>query len=198
MLAMSEVRETLEVGSGWECPHSGADSRAQVARETFRVGARGRLVVEAGSDSVRVVARETDRVLVEARGPGGLARALLDVEQEGDDVYVRTSAPAGLPWLRARWRRALALEVCVPSRYAVDVATREGFVAIEEVGGAVEVRSLSGGLVFRDVAGCIEARTVSGPIAVERCSGELELRSVSGSIRIEGERAAGATTPRRP
>lgn len=181
MLAMSGNRERLRAGSVWEGPHPLPPP--PVTRRTLRVGDRGRLVVAAGGSSVRIVAGEGRRVRLEARAADPLARELLDVEQEGDDVYVCTTAPTPLPWLRGRAR--LALELRVPAGFAVDVETRDGDVRIEDLTGAVEVRSHGGRLLFRGVAGCIEARTVSGPIAAERCSGELELRSVRGSIRIE-------------
>jgi len=150
----------------------------------LEVAERGRLVIGAWAGSVKVSAGRPGIVRLEVGCPGVLPPPLLEIERDGDDVYVVGRSATSLRWLsRWAWRKA-QLAVCVPARYSVEVATHAGRVEIHGVDGEVEARSRSGHLVFRDVRGPIDARTSDGSIAVCRCRGDVDATSARGSIEI--------------
>ena len=183
MVAIPQTLKSASLGSALALSLFGPESH--VLRKTFKVAAGGRLVVGATAGSVRVSAREIDVVEVEVRRTGLLPPPLLEIEQDGDDVYVQARSLSALQWLTSWSRRGLELEVNVPARYSVDVQTTDARIQIEDVQGEVEARSLRGRLAFRNVAGSIEGRTAGGSIDVDGCQGDIELHSAGGPIRIE-------------
>src|SRR5262245_41184474 len=94
----------------------------------LEVAERGRLVIGAWAGSVSVSAGRPGILQLEVRSRGLLPPPLLEIERDGDDVYVaRRSAPS-LDWL-SRWSsRKAQLAVSVPARYSVEVATHAGRV----------------------------------------------------------------------
>ena len=150
----------------------------------LEVAERGRLVIGAWAGSVNVSAGRPGILQLEVRSRGLLPPPLLEIERDGDDVYVaRRSAPS-LDWL-SRWTsRKAQLAVSVPARYSVEVATHAGRVEIHGVDGEVEARSRRGHLVFHDVRGPIDARTSGGSIAVSRCRGDVDATTLRGSIEL--------------
>lgn len=150
----------------------------------LEVAEEGRLVIGAWSGSVNVSAGTPGLVQLEVRCRGFLPPPLLEIERDGDDVYVAGRSNPSLEWLsRWAWRKA-QLAVSVPARYSVEVATHGGRVEIHGVDGEVEARSRGGHLVFRDVRGPIDARTSGGSIAVSRCRGDVDATTSRGSIEI--------------
>jgi hypothetical protein len=103
---------------------------------------RGRVVIDAWAGSVNVSAGRSGSVGVALRCWGVLLAPALEIERDGDDVYVEARSTPLLHWLPTWvWRRA-QIEVSVPARYSVDVATNGGHVEVHGVDGEVEVRSL--------------------------------------------------------
>jgi len=150
----------------------------------LEVAGEGRLVIGAWAGSVNVSAGSPGIVQLEVRCRGVLPPPPLEIERDGDDVYVAGPSAPSLQWLsRWAWRKA-QLAVSVPARYSVEVATHAGRVEIRGVDGDVEARSRSGHLVFRDVRGPIDARTTGGSIAVSRCRGDVDATTSRGSIEI--------------
>jgi len=162
-------------------------SRPTVAETNIvdlEVAGEGRLVIGAWAGSVNVSVGSPGLVQIEVRGRGVLPPPLLQVERDGDDVYVAVRSAPSLRWLsRWAWRRA-QLAVSVPARTSVEVATHAGRVEIHGVDGEVEARSRRGHLVFRDVRGPIDARTAGGSIDVSRCRGDVDATTSRGSIEI--------------
>jgi hypothetical protein len=152
--------------------------------ETFEVSEGGRLVIGAWAGSVNVSAGSRGTVRVEVRCRGVLPPPPLEIERDGDDVYVAGRSAPLHKWL-SRWAwRELHLEVSVPARYSVDVETHGGRVEIHGVDGEVEARSRKGHLVFRNVRGPIDGRTWGGSIDVSGCCGDVDVATWRGSIEI--------------
>src|SRR5262245_64711293 len=117
----------------------------------LEVAEEGRLVIGDWPGSVNVSAGRPGIVQLEVRCRGVLPPPLLEIERDGDDVYVAGRSAPSLEWL-SRWAsRNAQLAVNVPARYSVEVATHGGRVEIQGVDGAGEARSRRGHLVFRDV-----------------------------------------------
>jgi hypothetical protein len=164
----------------------GVESPGELVHETLEVSEGGRLVIGAWAGSVKVTAGSGGTVRVAVRGRRFLPAPALEIERDGDDVYVEACGAPILSWLSVwAWRYA-QLEVSVPARFSVDVQTRGGGVEIRGVDGEVDARSQRGHLVFRDVRGPIDARTSRGSIDVSGCRGDVEVATSRGSIEIQG------------
>ena len=115
---------------------------AMAMAQTMAVPDRGRLVIDAWAGSVNVSAGCGESVEVAMRGWGVLPAPAIEIERDGDDVYVEARSAPQLHWLPLWIWRQVQIEVCVPARYSVDVATSGGRVEIHGFDGQVEVRSV--------------------------------------------------------
>ena len=102
----------------------------------------GRLVIDAWAGSVNVSAGHGDSVEVALRCRGVLPAPAIEIERDGDDVYVEARSAPQLQWLPLWVWRQVEIEVCVPARYSVDVATAGGRVEIHGFDGNVAVRNV--------------------------------------------------------
>ena len=163
----------------------GVESPDELALETLEVSEGGRLVIGAWAGSVRISAGSGGSVRIAVRGRRFLPAPALEIERDGDDVYVEARSAPIPGWLSVWAWRFVQLEVSVPARYSVDVQTRGGRVEIRGVDGEVDARSQRGHLVFRDVRGAIDARTSGGSIDVSGCHGDVDVATSRGSIEIQ-------------
>lgn len=159
---------------------------AELARERLEVSDGGRLVVGAWAGPVRVSAGRGGAVEFVVRGAGAVPPPIVEIERDGDDVYVEVRGAPLLRWLASWAWRGVQIEVSVPARYSVDVETLAGRVEIRGVDGEVEARSRAGHLVFRNVRGPIDGRTSGGSIDVSGCRGDVDVTTQQGSIEIHG------------
>ena len=111
-------------------------------RETMAETERGRLVIDAWAGSVNVSAGHGEAVEVALRGWGVLPAPAIEIERDGDEVYVEARSARQLAWLPLWVWRQVQLEVSVPARYSVDVATSGGRVAVHGFAGEVAVRNV--------------------------------------------------------
>jgi len=102
----------------------------------------GRLVIDAWAGRVFVSAGRGESVEVALRGWGVLPAPAIEIERDGDDVYVEARSAPQLQWLPLWVWRQVQIEVCVPARYSVDVATSGGRVEIHGFDGEVAVRNV--------------------------------------------------------
>ena len=102
----------------------------------------GRLVIDAWVGSVHVSTGRAGAVEVVLRSWGVLPAPVLEIERDGDDVYVESRSVPHLQWLPPWVWRQVQIEVSVPARYSVDVATSGGRVEVNGFDGEVEVRSV--------------------------------------------------------
>lgn len=163
----------------------GFEAPGELALETFEVSEGGRLVIDAWAGSVKVSAGGGGTVRVALRGRTLLPPPALEIDRDGDDVYVVARGAPILSWLSLLAWRNVQLEVSVPARYSVDVQTLGGRVEIRGVDGEVDARSRRGHLVFRDVRGPIDACTSRGSIDVNGCRGDVDVATSRGSIEIQ-------------
>jgi len=163
----------------------GVESPDELALETLEVSEGGRLVIGTWAGSVKISASSGGSVRVAVRGRRFLPAPALEIERDGDDVYVEARSASILGWLSVWAWRFAQLEVSVPARFSVDVQTRGGRVEIRGVDGEVDARSQRGHLVFRDVRGAIDARTSGGSIDVSGCRGDVDVATSRGSIEIQ-------------
>jgi hypothetical protein len=110
--------------------------------QTMAVSDRGRLVIDAWAGSVNVSAGRGDSVEVALRGWGVLPAPAIEIERDGDEVYVEARSAPQLSWLPLWVWRQVQIEVSVPARYSVDVATNGGRVAVHGFAGDVAVRNV--------------------------------------------------------
>jgi hypothetical protein len=73
---------------------------------------------------------------------GVLPAPALEIERDGDDVYVEARSAPQLSWLPPWVWRQVQIDVCVPARYSVDVGDLGGRVAIHGFDGAVPCETL--------------------------------------------------------
>ena len=163
----------------------GVESPDELTLGTLEVSEGGRLVIGAWAGSVKVSAGSGDTLRIAVRGRRFLPPPALEIERDGDDVYVEARSAPILGWFSVWAWRYVQLEVSVPARYSVDVQTRGGRVEIRGVDGEVDARSQRGHLVFRDVRGPIDARTSGGSIDVSGCRGDVDVATSRGSIEIQ-------------
>ena len=163
----------------------GFGSSGELAGETLRVSAGGRLVIGAWAGSVSVNAGGGSDVRLAVKGSGLLPPPRLEVQQDAADVYVALHVAPLFGWLPLWAWQSVELEVRVPARYSVEVQTRRGRVDIRGVDGEVEASSEDGPLRFRDVRGPIDARTAAGSIDVSGCRGDVDVATSRGSIEIQ-------------
>jgi hypothetical protein len=109
---------------------------------TLQVAERGRLVIDAWAGSVNVSAGGTGAVEVALRCRGVLPAPVLEIERDGENVYLESRSVPHLQWLPLWVWRQVQIEVSVPARYSVDVATNGGRVAVHGFDGEVEVRNV--------------------------------------------------------
>ncbi|HKA14398.1 MAG TPA: hypothetical protein VKH41_05235 [Myxococcota bacterium] len=110
--------------------------------QTTAVSERGRLVIDAWAGRVSVSAGRGDSVEVALRGWGVLPAPAIEIERSGNDVYVEARSAPQLQWLPLWVWSQVQIEVCVPARYSVDVATAGGRVEVHGFDGDVAVRSV--------------------------------------------------------
>lgn len=123
-----------------------------------------RLTVEVGSGSVSVTSGNDDEVRITRRLEWSFSRPRLTEVATADGVLL--TARCG-----RSWNCTTSYEVVVPSRFAVELRSSGGSLAVRGVTGAVRLRSSGGRVTASDV------------------SGQLDLRSSAGAVRGEGLRS---------
>lgn len=104
----------------------------------------------------------------------------LDVSVTDDAIEIQTRWP-GRPW-----RRAVALDVTVPTGTAVEASSGGGAVRIDGTGGQASARTGGGSVRTTGTTGQLRLQTGSGSIRAEDHDGPVEAQTGGGSIRVEG------------
>jgi hypothetical protein len=118
------------------------------------------------------------------------ARALaVTVTQEGNRIEVE--APGGSQRRRVirfgGWGgEGVSFIVRAPRRLALDAATRDGSIAVEDLSGSILLDSGDGSIRGERLEGSVKAHTGDGSIALIDAAGKLDLDSGDGSIRVSG------------
>jgi hypothetical protein len=73
----------------------------------------------------------------------------------------------------------------VPKRFAVDVASTSGGIAIRRMTGRVTARATNGGISVADCAGDSKLTTSNGGISLDRITGRMDAAATNGAISLK-------------
>lgn len=172
--------------NGW-----GDRDRACDVRETT-LPARGRLVVDGGENGgVSVIGWDRNEIRVVAKIEAS-ARSEADARALLREIEVRTSSDVRAEGPRAgrgeSW--SVSFEMYVPRRTSLDLETRNGGVAVEDVESDIRFDAVNGGVSLVDVGGDVRGATQNGGLYVslggDRWRGAgLDVRTQNGGIRMD-------------
>ncbi|MDP1569471.1 MAG: DUF4097 family beta strand repeat-containing protein [Vicinamibacterales bacterium] len=78
------------------------------------------------------------------------------------------------------------LRVAMPRRATLNVYSRDGSLAIEDIDGAVTLKTDDGSIRGMRLSGDLHMRTADGSIRVEKVNGRLDLETGDGSVTLDG------------
>lgn len=147
-----------------------------------------------GSVSVRRAPEGvTPQVQTEWTGIAG--EPITEVERSGRDVHVSTRCEPG-GWF-GDWPCNAALEVLVPEGVTLKVDNTTGYVALNDLDGAVEVVTTTGLVAGSDLSGPLTMVTTTGAIMLDGIASEtIDLRATTGAISVESVTAPQSVTAR--
>lgn len=164
----------VAVAVGWEREIAVADS--------------GRLRVELDFGSVSVTAHDepTARLIASVHGLGA-SEYRFALARDGDELRLTGRAPAWLALMVGS--PEVAVEIRIPSGYAVDVATDSGDVLVASVSGAT-VRTRAGAVAVRDIRGAVDITTRDGgAVDIDGVTGEVVADAQGAPIHARFDRA---------
>lgn len=126
-----------------------------------------------------------------------LDRINIEVEQDGDDIYVETVVPDGLrsgggllSWIFGNGHISYSVEyeINVPLKSDLNLQNTNGSVLVENVEGNIDLHSTNGKIKARDVSGLVRCNTTNGSIRAEinkiQSNEEMIFRTTNGSIKL--------------
>src|SRR5262245_3263472 len=163
-------------------------------QRTFSVRPGGRLVMDVDLGSIEVntsgdsavvatVYRRVER-FSDSRGEDLLGRHVVDFDQQGDNIIIRSKYPQED---FRRWRRSglnVRYVVSIPTVFNVDLKTSGGGIRVDDLRGEVRVKTSGGGLQFGRIEGPIIGNTSGGGITLAGCKGKVDVRTSGGGIDI--------------
>jgi hypothetical protein len=92
-----------------------------------------------------------------------------------------------------RW--TVMYRIHVPRNAQVDIATKNGPLALRDVDGTIVARSHNGPLSLKNVSGNVDATTTNGPISISGGSGNVKITASNGplSINLDGTSWSGGS-----
>jgi hypothetical protein len=124
-------------------------------------------------------------------------RIEIEVEQNGDNIFVETMLPSGLnkstgllSWLfgRSPWSVSVDYEITVPHNSDLNLRTSNGRISIEEVAGNIRLSSTNGKINAKKVSGAVTCETTNGKVIAEfseiNTREELIFKTTNGSIKV--------------
>jgi hypothetical protein len=176
--------------NGWWGWRDGPRGRVCEVRE-LTVPAGGVLTVDAGANgSVGVTGEERRdvqvRALVQAWGRDEAeAERIASAVNIRSDGTLRAEGPehAG----RAGW--SVGFEILAPREIDLDIETRNGSIAVDDVRGNLALEARNGSLKLDAVAGDVRGRTTNGSVDVELTGDTwqgagLDLQTTNGGVRL--------------
>ena len=167
---------------------SSAHAADKTLERTFTVSPGGALIVDADSASVQVSAAATNQVTVRmsAHGPDkDLAATTLDAFQKGDDVTVTMRRREKGSWFwPSSWNGDARIEVTVPQKYAINIHTAGGDVALTGTTGSAALHTSGGDISAKNVNGNVEAKTSGGGITTDAIRGDVDANTSGGDVRL--------------
>jgi putative adhesin len=147
-------------------------------------------------DEVKIIAH------IKVEGSESSAKRMLDrieieIEQDGNDIFVETLVPKGMhgnggifSWLfgDSRFSYSVNYEISVPVESDLNLHTTNGRVSVEEVSGKIKMNSTNGKINARDVSGIVRCETTNGSVRAEikeiTSDEEMTFRTTNGSIKL--------------
>ena len=151
----------------------------------FDVRPGGTLNLETDFGSIDVRTTDADTVTVTVNRQGERADDLVvKATQDGNDVNVSTEwtgdSQRGWGGNSAR----VKFDVTVPRRFDVNLTTRGGSIAVDDLNGKLDADTSGGSLKFGRIEGRVRARTSGGSIRVAGGGADVDVRTSGGSIDI--------------
>lgn len=160
--------------------------RAHVAEDSF--DAPGLRTIEVRNAPVKVEGGHargfTVTVCKAAVDPADLANIRVSVE--GGKLVTR--GPDHDDW-------TVSYRITAPNGATLDIESRNGPLAIQDLDGTLNVRLKNGPLSLRGVGGDVDARTTNGPVSISGGSGNVKVSASNGpvSVNLEGGSWQGGT-----
>ena len=184
--------------------------KAETLNETFKkqLNCTGKPFLEVKNSNGQIELGSWDKnevlivayIRVEGKSDDGkkiLERIEIEIEQDGDNIFVETILPSGLQngggflsWLFGGkpWSVTVDYEITVPIESDLDLKTSNGSIMIEKVTGKFKLTSTNGKITAREVSGTIHSVTTNGKIMAEfnkiDYSEEMLFKTTNGSIRL--------------
>ena len=159
-----------------------AFAKTENIEKTFSVNKGGTLNLDSDLGSVTVTTWDKGEVFVSvkkrARSQKRLDRFEVEIEQKGNDVYVKGDN---------EWHNRVQVEfhVNVPREYNVDLSTGGGSIKVADINGNVKLDTSGGSISIGNVSvGDINAHTSGGSIKVADVRGNVKVDTSGGSIAI--------------
>ena len=124
-------------------------------------------------------------------------RIEIEVEQNGDNIFVETVLPSGLnkgsgflSWLFGRrpWSVIVEYEITVPHNADLNLRTSNGLISVEKVVGNIRLSSTNGKINATEVSGAVNCETTNGKIIADfseiNSKEELIFKTTNGSIKV--------------
>lgn len=106
----------------------------------------------------------------------------IELTRSGDRAHLKTSTrDPGLGYSLPH----VDLVVTMPSKMALEIRDRSGFIEVENISGDLDLRDDSGSITLTDITGEVDIDDSSGSIAVTRIGGSVRIDDDSGSIDVE-------------
>lgn len=142
------------------------------------------LEVKLAAGDVRVVTGDGEQSTVTLEGP----QKLLDVttvELRGDRLVIEQRRKS-LLGLFTSSGDSLRVEVRVPHRSTVEIATASVEATLEGTFGGLAMKAASGNVVVTgEIEGDVEIKTTSGDARLARVAGDLSVQTVSGNVTAQ-------------
>jgi DUF4097 and DUF4098 domain-containing protein YvlB len=160
-----------------------------------------RLAVKVATCHLNLVTIDGSESTVTLDGPQKLIDGVT-VDLSGDRLVVEHRRRARMSFYE-RWEGSLEIDVRIPHRSAVEIATAAGQARLDgtlarlamssaagdvemtgELEGDAEIKTVSGDVRLPQVGGDLTVKTVSGGVHVASIAGSVVAKSVSGHVRV--------------
>lgn len=164
----------------------------QEYNRTFQVGPGCHVDIRNVRGTTRIEAwdRPEVQIIAQKRVRGGQAdeATVIEIGQEGNEVWARTRLRSGgdwLDWLGSKRPAAVDYKVKVPHQCQVSTSMVSGETTVVGVHDTLKLSTVSGDATIEDIAGKISLNSVSGDIAASALRGDVAVNTVSGDVMIQ-------------
>ncbi len=168
-------------------------------KEEFAIGHGGALIVDVDDGNVEVTTHEDERVSVQvlrtARADGAdTEREILEAHEvriERDGEQVRVWARMKESYRQHQWNNhnhnhnlSLRFIISIPRRFAADLTSSDGHIAVQDLLGDLTARSSDGDITLEGVRGELNIKSSDGDLVLRACAGTLKADTSDGDIDV--------------